>query len=125
MGIGKFFNTGKRNIVQETVQKKKQQTKSKKEERELEMQYLKPDKLPSYVGKSPTINNIKKQSVKLVFKSEDDLQVFKNHFHVPKYIEPSVTNIELLMVLLEELESGRIKYDSKKQSISYDLPSKD
>jgi hypothetical protein len=121
MGIERFFTAGKSNKVQESVQERKRKAKSKQEERELEMQHLKPNKLPPYAGKAPTVDNITKQSVKLVFKSEEDLDKFKNHFHVPKYIEPSVTNIELLMALIDELESGRIKYDKKKQCIQYNL----
>lgn len=119
MGIDNFFNA-KRNVVQDSVyERKKQEASSKAEEREFEMENLKPDKLPPYAGEQPTKGKLKEQSVKLVLRSEEELEKFKRHFRVPNYIEPSVTNIGLLMALLDELDSGRIQYDKKSERIVY------
>lgn len=118
MGINNFFDIS-RNVVQTSVYEQKKQVSSKAEERELEMKNLKPDKLPPYAGEKSTENKLKKQSVKLVLRSEEELKKFKRHFRVPNYIEPSVTNIELLMALLDELDSGRIQYDKKSGRITY------
>jgi len=118
VGLDSFFGS-KRNVVQENVHERKQQASSKSEERELERENLNPDKLPPYAGEGPETDKIKKQSVKLVFHSEETLEKFKRHFRVANYIEPSVTNIDLLEALLEELESGRIQYDKKEKCITY------
>ena len=118
MGVGDFFGVSQ-NVMQGSIYERKKQVSSKAEERKLEMENLKPDKLSPYAGEKPTEGKLKKQSAKLVLRSEEELEKFKRHFSVPNYIEPSVTNIGLLMALLDELDSGRIQYDKKSERIIY------
>jgi len=118
MGVGGFFGVSQ-NVMQGSVHERKKQASTKAEERELEMENLKPDKLSPYAGEKPGTSDVKKRAVKIVFKSAEDFEKFKRYFYVSEYVEPSVTNIDLLVALLDELDSGRIQYDKRSRRIIY------
>jgi len=120
-GIDSFF--GKRNNVQQTVYDKKENL-NKEEQRQLEMETLQPDGLQSYAGDKPIVDKFTETSVLLIFKEEEDLELFERHFYVSRYVQNSVTDIRPILALVREMEKGNIKYDKKKDKIKY-RPRKD
>ena len=118
MALDNIFKV-KRIRVDEKVEKRKAEASTKEEQRQLELDYLKPEPLVPYGGEEPTIDPIIKLTVKLVFPSLLALEQFKRHFKVAKYVEPSVTNIGVLMALLDELDAQRIAYDKTTKKITY------
>ena len=91
-----------------------------KEKRKLEVEKLKPDRLPPYIGESPSIEAkrpIEKQTIRLVFKNMNDHELFCRYFKVANYVEKSVNNLELLTDFLKAIESGDIIYENGKFTI--------
>lgn len=87
--------------------------KSKEEVRELEQKMLVPTKLPP-VTSPKTMDRLHELGVRIVFPDTDAMELFKRHFKVLTYVENNVPNIKLLLLLLKELDEGRIIYSEGK-----------
>jgi len=118
MQIDQFFGTKKEN-VQKIIERTKATTLKKADQRALEMQHLKPDTIQPYAGIPPIVDDITRLSVMLVFPDDSELDKFKKHFRVAQHGEASVTNIGLLLALVNEIESGRITYEKDTWTIRY------
>ena len=112
MKIDQFFGTKRKN-VQEVI------ANTKEGQRKAEMAHLKPDPLRPYTGPPPIIDDITRLSVMLVFPDDNELEKFKRQFRVAQHGEASVTNIEVLIALLDEMEAGRIFYEKDSGTINY------
>jgi DNA-dependent RNA polymerase auxiliary subunit epsilon len=94
---------------------------SKEETRDFEQANLRPAKLKKYVGPEPPLKAKKpmeKQTVRLVFKSEAEVNLFSNHFSVSTYVENSCYKLEMLVDFLKALEEGKLEYDEKSGSFT-------
>jgi hypothetical protein len=117
VALNGFFT--RRRHVDDAVEARKATLETKEEQRQMEFDYLKPEPLTPYTGTDPNVDPILALSVKLVFPDKPALAQFKRHFKVAKYVEPSVTNIGVLLAILDELDAGRIVYDKSTDKISY------
>lgn len=118
MGISDFINKGKSIISKTQVFEKAVVGKNKREKRQLEQRMLRPDKLPPFDRSKSATNDMRGRTIKLIFPDNQSMALFKKFFHVSESVENSLRDMSLLFALLDELESGRIKYDNK-QGISY------
>lgn len=120
MGIDNFFGA-KRIDIQKKVEEFRSKSNDKQTEREFERRYLKPEPIPDYTGKQPMESLITRLSVRLIFPTKEDLELFSKHFRVAQYVEASVTNIGLLLAFVHELEKGRLRYDKETGRIRYTI----
>lgn len=96
------------------------QGKDKKETRQLERKFLKPEPIKDHVGPKATAKGLEKWTVKLVFQNQEDFELFTKYFKVSKYVNPSVvpSHLKMLFDLMRGLESGAIAYDKKEGTFS-------
>jgi len=95
--------------------------KTEAEKRELEMHLLKPDKIPPHVTESADYNlfsPISTLTVRMVFPDEEALALFKKHFPVSKYVEPSLARMDKMMATVQLYEDGKITYDAKTNKVT-------
>jgi len=117
-GIRSFVSSKKssrRNTFER--EKSKIEPENKRGQRELEMQMLKPTPLPSHTGDVSHVKGIWDRTVKIVFSSKEAFNLFGKYFTVGTYREQNCREVKLLELLLQELESGNIRY--KKGRIKY------
>jgi hypothetical protein len=120
MGIKDFVNV-KENKV-EIYEKAIEDDLSEPEKRQLEMELLKPEKIPAYIGKTPTpLNNINSRTVKLVFPNNKSFSLLKKFFNIREYVENCISDLELFLLFLEALETGEIKYDKENKKLTYNI----
>lgn len=86
---------------------------TQEEKRELEVKLLGPEIIPKYIGKNPVGLGIKKYTVKLVFSGDKDFEKFNRHFKVLGDSEKSISNLSLLLLFLDKLDSGNLKYNKR------------
>ncbi len=114
--MGLFKNTGAAKL-----KKFKRVTKGKSQEqiREAEMALLKPDPIPPYNGEHPlNRNDLISRSVNIVFKSQEDMNAFHQNIMPISYSiahkKAYITDITLLMNLLEDIKKGKLIVDNKR-----------
>lgn len=113
MGLTKYLGVKSKREQNVELFEKQVKGKSKSEVRDLERKLLKPEPIPIYADE-PSKFNIKKEcSFKVVFGSLEEVELVKKYFYISKYVEPSIGDMSLLIVLLKSLESGEIIYDKK------------
>jgi len=79
---------------------------------------LKPTKArQKYGGPLPGGTDVERRTLKIIFKTDEDMELFGKHFPIAEYLEKNTENITLLMVFLDSLERGTIKYDKKTKEI--------
>lgn len=116
MGIKSFVKGNRPKRYAELLKKRV----PKEELRDTEQKLLTPRRLPKYCGAQPVNKTaLEKQTVKIVFHTDEDMAKFKRHFPVSKYIEPSLSNNTLLLLLLDALDSGEIIHDKKKAELCF------
>lgn len=120
MKLAEFFGVKKVDI-QRQAEKRLTQIKNKEDKRIFERQNMKPypDKLPDYTGKEPIANEIDRLTIRLVFHSTEDVDKFKRWFRVSNFKGPNITDLGLIMALLENLENGNLLYDYKTKTLTY------
>lgn len=91
--------------------------KTKEQRRELEKTLLKPQVLPEYSGNIPGKSSIENRTVKIIFETSMDLELFKRHFKVSAYKELNVRDILLLIKFLSLLDEHILEYDSKEGTL--------
>ena len=92
--------------------------KSKKEVRELERRRLKPTKLlpaKEIRGKAP----VEKLTVRLVFATLADVELFKRFFKVNEYKGLNTHHLGMLLEFLECFERGSLAYDEKEGKLEF------
>ncbi len=100
--------------------KKLKKGKTQKEIRALEEKLLKPEKIPKHVGKTPTATSpIQEKSIRVFFPTRKWVRLFKKHFKCFEYIENSTVEVDMILALLKDLESGRIRYDEKRKKLRF------
>lgn len=117
MGINDFLDTSGKSKVKRFQQAS--EGKSKKETRSLEQTMLRPEKLPPISKFKGGKDALSGRTIKIVFPDNASSKLFRKYFRVSSYVENSVTNISLLLLILEDLESERIIYNEKEGTISY------
>jgi hypothetical protein len=118
MGIKDFVNV-KENKV-EIYEKAIHSGATEEEKRELEMQLLKPQKIPKYIGKPPDPKSaIEKRTIKLILPDFKTFELLKKHFNVRTYTESCIADLDLFILFLKALESGEITYNKKENELTY------
>lgn len=115
MGINDFIDSADKAKKFDIMRK----GKTKEEVRQLEQKFLKPSKLPAYHKPENAKDALISRTIKLVFVTEADVELFKKHFKVSTYKENNVLDTNLLIALLTELEEGRLAYDEKAKLLRY------
>jgi len=90
--------------------------KSQEEKRGLELQLLKPDKIPPHIHEKADkskFSPITTRSVRMVFPDDESLELFKKHFSVSRHVEASLTDMDKLLAIIRLLDSGEVTYDKK------------
>lgn len=119
MGIDDFMSKTRSKSKQFLEQSR---GKSKEEVRELEQQMLKPATLPPYTKEQANTNVLADRGVKIVFPDMETFELFARHFRVRgvgKAVGNAVTDIKLLILFLEHLESGEIVYDKENGRLEF------
>lgn len=93
--------------------------KTKEEKRLLEQQMLKPAILPPFSKKKKISSAIENRTVRLVFSDKDSFNLFTKHFSILKAGGNNIRNLDLLIAVLQELESGRMQYESSTGKITF------
>jgi len=96
--------------------------KTKKERRALEQKLLKPEKIPPYTGPAPTAEGIDQFAVRIILPGRDEFDLFEKYFKVSYSVEKSVSNLALLISILESIEQGEIQYDKETGKVSTTCP---
>jgi len=120
MGIQDFLGKGKA-TDRSTKYEELSKGKTEGEKRKLEMQLLKPEKIPPHLSglaDKNTFSDIAKRTVKVVFPDSESLTLFRKHFKVSDRIEPSLLGIDKLMAVVQLLEDRKITYDDKSKKAS-------
>lgn len=87
--------------------------KSKEERRKIEMEMLRPDPIPPYIGEERRYIVNSEHTVKFVFASQDEMDLFGKYIPIASYIEKSVTDLKIIFDLLNAIENGHIVYNKK------------
>lgn len=90
--------------------------KSKEEVRKLEQTMLQPGRLPPFTQPQTYKDALAERSVRVVFPTPESFTLFKKYFKVSTYIEQNVTDIKMLIELLEALDEGRLKIEERHES---------
>lgn len=101
-----------------TASKKLDAAKSKEEQRQIEMKYLKPEKIPEYKGKKPMMTT-KRRSVTLIFRSDEEIDMFERHFSISSKSDRTANDIRPIVAFLKELDNGSIKYDREQDCLKF------
>jgi hypothetical protein len=116
-GIEKFLS---KNAREDRVDKFERLSKDQPKEvvREMEAALLKPDEIPDYIGEVKKYAANSDTTIKLVFGSQEDLELIGRNFNIKYYIEPCIADIKMLLDLCKAIEAGEIAYDRKSGSFS-------
>ena len=111
-GIEKFLS---KNARKDRVERFEELSKGKTKEeiREIEVALLRPDAIPDYVGELSRYALNQDTTVKLVFKTKEDMSLVGKYMNITAYIEPSISDIKIILDLFNALEEGRMKYNKK------------
>lgn len=115
MGLTKFLGVENKQTKNMEVFEKKIKGKSKKEIRELERSLLAPEPIPQYVEEPSTFHIKKEFAFKVVFGSQEEVDLVKKYFYISHYVEPSIGDMSLVIDLLKALDAGEIIYDKKER----------
>lgn len=95
-------------------------TMTEPEKRKLEMEMLKPEKLPHYTGKLPGIEAatpVQSRTVKVVLRTDEEFHQVKEHFGLRNYVEQNIKDVDKLVALLNALDDRTIIYDAETKTI--------
>lgn len=87
--------------------------KTQEEIRIMEMALLKPDEIPDYVGEVNRYNLNSETTVKLVFRTPEEMEMVGKHLSINNYIEPCISDIKIVLDLFMAIERGEISYNKK------------
>ena len=87
--------------------------KTKAEVRELELNMLMPEPLQGHIGEERRYFMNSEHSVKMVFRCQEDMELFGEFINITEYIEKSITDIKIIMDLFRAMKTGKITYNKK------------
>lgn len=93
--------------------------KTKEEVRELERTLLKPDVLPPFTGKKPPRSSVEQRSVKIIFETDEDMELFRQHFRVNTFKEQNTREIGAIIALVDAFSRGVLRFDSKTNTLNF------
>jgi len=97
--------------------KKLIKNKNKKEQRKIEQKFLKPEKIPAYVGEVPKKNPVERRTIQIICNSDKEIEIIQKYFKVSEYNGKNIRDISLFITFLKTLERGEIKYDEEKKKL--------
>jgi hypothetical protein len=116
--ITKFVRKHSRETVtREHFFKLADQCKNKFELRALEQSLLKPKPLPPYIGPAKGRTDFKKKSLNLTFPNEQYIQRWMKFLRINQFKEYNTWDVDIFVLLLEHLESGRLSFNSKDRAL--------
>jgi hypothetical protein len=89
--------------------------KSKEEIRDLEMRLLRPKPIKQYSGPKVGRNSFKERCLLVVFPKKSVIERIGKYFRINTYIENNTYDIDFLIELLNQMDSGRIEWNMKKK----------
>lgn len=95
--------------------------KSKEERRKIEMEMLGPDPIPPYIGEERRYIVNSEHTVKFVFASQDEMDLFGKYIPIASYIEKSVTDLKIIFDLLKGMDAGEITYEKKTGRFQFNI----
>ena len=85
--------------------------KTNEEKRELERQLLKPDRIQPYTGTIPGQGPVEQRTLKMIFNSMGEMELFSKHFKVSNYKGANTRDVDILMAFVMALESGVLEFN--------------
>lgn len=89
------------------------QGKSKEEIRNLEMELLAPEPIPTYIGEARRYVMNSEFALKIVFKDQEEMDLFGSIIPIASYMENSATDIKIILDLFKAINSGTVSYNKK------------
>jgi len=93
--------------------------KSKEDVRELERALLKPDALPPFTGKRPPRSSIEQRTVKIIFETDEAMELFRQFFRVSSFKEQNTREIGAIVALVEAMDRGSLRYDPTQKVLNF------
>jgi hypothetical protein len=87
--------------------------KTKEEIRILEMELLEPEPIQQHIGEERRYVVNSEHSVKMVFKSKEEMDFFGRFIPIAEFKEKSITDIKIILDLFLAIDSGTVSYDKK------------
>lgn len=116
MGMREMLGAGDQRT---TRFKKLAKGKTKEEVRELERTLLKPDVIPPFTGERPAKSSVEQRTVKIIFESDEDIDLFKHFFKVNTYKEQNTREIGAIVALVEAMDRGSLRYDQEQKTLNF------
>lgn len=92
---------------------------SKREKRVLEQKLLKPEALPTFVGTRPAGSAVEERTVKIIFETDEDLELFKRFFRVNNYKGQNTRDVDIIVALVEALDRGSLEYNASDKTLNF------
>ena len=92
---------------------------TKKERRCLEQQLLKPEGIPPFVGHRATHTSVDDRSVKIIFESDEDFELFRRFFRVNSYKGQNTRDVDIIVALVEALDRGSLEYNATDKTLDF------
>ena len=92
--------------------------KDASEVRIIEMTLLKPTAITPYTGPTMGRSDYEKRSITMAFKSEEDVDRLGKYIRINKFSHNNTYDVGILMEVLRLLESGRLRWSSKKNRLT-------
>lgn len=94
--------------------------KTKAERRRIEQALLKPEPIPEYTGVEPgTLSDVEARRVTFIAPNDRLIDLMKKHFKVNFYKGANIRDVDKLVVFLEALEEGVLRYDSVEKALYF------
>jgi len=117
-GISKFLSPGARKDKVERFEELSK-GKTKEETRALEMALLKPEPVPDYIGRAERYVANSELAVKIVFSSQEEMDLVERHIAIPNYKERCISDLKLFLALFRALDDGQIVWDKRNQKLFF------
>lgn len=91
---------------------------NKQEQRLVEERFLQPEKIPAYTGPSPILKEIHTNTVKIMFRTTEEMEAFSRQFRVSGQKELFVNDIRPIMAFVTALENGSLVYEKEHDTIT-------
>lgn len=117
-GISKFLSPGARKDKVERFEELSK-GKTKEETRELEMALLKPEPVPDYIGRAERYVANSELAVKIVFSSQEEMDLVERHISIPSYKGRCISDLKLFLALFRALDDGQIVWDKRNQKLLF------
>jgi hypothetical protein len=93
--------------------------KTKEEVRDLERALLKPDVLTPFTGKKPPKSSVEQRTVKIIFETDEDMELFRQFFRVNAFKEQNTRELGPIIALVDALNRDVVRYNQQTQTLNF------